>query len=183
LVIVLIGRKRMFGKSKKLDKAVTIYAGVSLHLSAKTADELKKELGYSEEDSTIIMLQIITFCILNLMRTFATQGVSVDKGRNAIAQILKEVAKTLAPNTNDIESTYRAINQTTEEWIKTYARLPLGEKMSSQAGTLTWEYSKLIVSTAGKNPLTELSSTLLVSSRIVNVNDALETQELIASLR
>lgn len=173
----------MFGKSSKLNKSVTTYAGVSLYLSAKTADELKKELGYSEEESTMIMLQIITFCILNLMRVFAAQGVSVDKGRDAIERILKEVAKSLAPNSATAEDAYRALNQTTEEWIKTYARLPLGEKMSSQAGTLVWEYSKLIVSTAGKNPSTELNSILSVSSRIVNVNSAIETKALVSVLK
>jgi hypothetical protein len=173
----------MFGKSNKLSKSTTIYAGVSLHLSAKTADELRKELNYSEEESTIIMLQIVTFCILNLMRAFATQGVSVNKGRDAIERILREVAKSLAPSPTTIEDTYHAINQTTEEWIKTYAKLPLGEKMSSQADTLIWEYSKLIVSTAGKNPSTELNSMLLVSSRIVNVNNAIDTKALISVLK
>ncbi len=173
----------MFGKGKKLDKATAVYAGVALHLSAKTADELKKELGYTEEDSTVIMLQIITFCILNLMRVFARQNVSVDKGRNAIELILRDVAKSLAPDQASVDSVYRTINQTTEEWIRTYARLPLGEKMSTQAGTLIWEYSKLIMSTAGKNPASDPHSTLLVSSRIVNANNAIETNDLIAALR
>lgn len=173
----------MFGKGRKLDRAVAVYAGVALHLSAKTADELKKELGYTEEESTIIMVQIITFCILNLMRVFAQHGVTVDKGRNSIDLILRCVAKSLAPDEASVNGVYRTINQTSEEWIKTYARLPLGEKMSSQAGTLIWEYSKLIVSTAGKNPSTNLNDILLVSSRIVNANNAIETKDLIIALK
>ncbi len=173
----------MFGKGRKQNKSASTYAGIALYLSAKTADELKRDLKHSEEESTVIMLQIITFCILNLMRTFATQGVSIDQGRDAIEKILKEVAKSLAPSPTDIEETYRTLNQTTGEWIKTYARLPLGEKMSNQTGTLIWEYSKLIVSTAGKNPSTNLNDILLVSSRIVNVNSAIETKELVSSFK
>lgn len=172
----------MFGRAKNLDKTVATYAGVAIHLSAKTADDLKKEFGYSEEKSTVIMLQILTFCIINLMRTFAKQGVSVDKGRAAIESILLEAAKMLSPDKGSVQETHRALIETTGEWIKTYGKLPLGEKLSTQTGTLIWEYGKLIVSTVGKNS-NDIQSILLASSRVVNVNNALDTTMLIKALK
>lgn len=171
----------MFGTKKNLNKEASTYAGVALHLSAKTADDLKKEVGYTEEDSTIIMLQVLTFCILNLMRTFAQQGVSVQKGREAIELILLEAAKTFAPDPNKVQDTYLTLNQTVNEWIKTYGKLPLGEKFGTQAGTLIWEYSKLMALTVGKDK--GLPVMMTFASRIVNVNNALETNNLIKSLK
>ncbi len=171
----------MFGKRKNLNKEATTYAGVALHLSAKTADDLKKEIGYTEEDSTIIMLQVLTFCILNLMRTFAQQGVSVDKGREAIELILLESAKTFAPDPAKVQDTYLTLNQTVNEWIKTYGKLPLGEKFGTQAGTLIWEYSKLMASTIGKDK--DLPVIMTFASRVVNVNNAIETNSLVKALK
>lgn len=171
----------MFGTKKNLNKEASTYAGVALHLSAKTADDLKKEVGYTEEDSTIIMLQVLTFCILNLMRTFAQQGVSVQKGRETIELILLEAAKTFAPDPTKVQDTYLTLNQTVNEWTKTYGKLPLGEKFGTQAGTLIWEYSKLMASTVGKDK--DITVMMAFASRVVNVNDALETNNLVKALR
>lgn len=173
----------MFSRGKKVNKEANTYAGVILHLSAKTADELKKELAYSEETSTVMMVQTITFCIINLMHTFGREGISVERGREAIELILREVAKMLAPNQNEIEETYRTLNTTVHGWIKDYARLPPGEKLSNQAGTLIWEYGKLMTSTAGKDPESDIHTVLLVGARAVNVNNALETNGLVKALK
>lgn len=171
----------MFGTKKNLHKEASTYAGVALHLSAKTADDLKKEVGYTEQDSTVIMLQVLTFCILNLMRTFAQQGVSIEKGREAIEIILLEAAKTFAPEPSKVQDTYTTLNQTVNEWIKTYGKLPLGDKFGTQAGTLIWEYSKLMASTVDKDK--DLPVMMTFASRVVNVNNALETSNLIKALR
>ncbi len=171
----------MFRTKKNLNKEASTYAGVALHLSAKTADDLKKEVGYTEEDSTIIMLQILTFCILNLMRTFAQQGIPVQRGREAIELILLEAAKTFAPDPTKVQDTYLTLNQTVNEWIETYGKLPLGERLGTQAGTLIWEYSKLMALTVGKDK--DLPVMMTFASRTVNVNNALETNNLIKSLK
>lgn len=171
----------MFGTRKNLNKEAHTYAGVALHLSAKTADDLKKEMGYAEEDSTIVMLQVLTFCILNLMRTFAQQGVSVDKGREAIELILLDAAKTFAPDPAKVQDTYLTINHTVNEWIESYGKLPLGEKFGTQAGTLIWEYSKLMASTIGKDK--DLPVIMTFASRVVNVNNAIETNNLVKALK
>jgi hypothetical protein len=171
----------MFGTKKNLNKESTIYAGIALHLSAKTADDLRKEVGYTEEDSTVIMLQVLTFCILNLMRTFAQQGVSVEKGREAIELILHEAAKTFAPDPTKVQDTYLTLNQTVNDWIQTYGKLPLGEKFGTEAGTLIWEYSKLMALTANKDK--DVSVMMTFASRIVNVNNALETSNLVKALK
>lgn len=171
----------MFGVKKNLNKEAFIYAGVALHLSAKTADDLKKEMSYTEQDSTVIMLQVLTFCILNLMRTFAQNGISIEKGRETIEIILLEAAKTFAPEPSKVQDTYLTLNQTVNEWIKIYGKLPLGEKLGTQAGTLIWEYSKLMASTIGKEK--DLPVMMTFASRIVNVNNALETNNLIKALR
>lgn len=171
----------MFGTKKNLNKEATTYAGVALYLTAKTADDLKKEIGYTEEESTVIMVQVLTFCIINLMRTFAQQGISIEKGRKAIEIILLEAAKTFAPEPSKVQDTYATLNQTVNEWIKTYGKLPLGEKLGTQAGTLIWEYSKLMASTIGKDK--DLPVMMTFASRIVNVNNALETNNLIKSLK
>jgi hypothetical protein len=171
----------MFGTKKNLNKEASVYAGVALHLSAKTADELKKELGYTEQDSTVVMLQVLTFCIINLMRTFAQKGISIEKGREPIEIILHEAAKTFTPEPNKAEDTYATLNQTANEWIKTYGKLPLGDKSGAQAGTLIWEYSKLMASTVGKDK--DLPVMMTFASRIVNVNNALETNNLIKALK
>lgn len=171
----------MFGTKRNLNKEATTYAAVAMHLSVKTADELKQEMGYTEEDSKIITLQVLTFCIINLIHLFADKGVLVEKGRKAIELIMMEVAKPFTPNPTKAQDTYLSLSKIVNDWIEAYGKLPLGEKHGTQAGTLIWEYGKLMASTIGKDK--DLPVMMTFASRVVNVNNALETNNLIKSLK
>jgi hypothetical protein len=171
----------MFGTKKNLSKEATMYAAIAMHLSAKTSDDLKAEIGYTEEDSKIITLQVLTFCIINLIHLFANRNIPVNKGREAIEIILLEAAKPFAPDPTKVQDTYLTLNKIVNEWIETYGKLPLGEKLGTQAGTLIWEYSKLMASTAGKD--NDVAVMMTFASRVVNVNNALETDNLVKALR
>ena len=61
----------IFKKKPTMAEELNTYTMVLLQLSAKSAEELRAKYKFSEENSTLVMIQIIGFSLINLINAFA----------------------------------------------------------------------------------------------------------------
>lgn len=167
--------KKASGTSNGLRNEPEAYAYTLSFLSAKASDDLQKQIGFNDEQSSEVMTLVVAFCLLMLMKQFSAHNVPSYKGRGTIELVTGDIFKHLS--SNDTDNTHRdAFILEILGIIKKYGDLPVGQKDDSKGlgGTLFWEYSKLMLQTMGKDPRTELESIMLVTSGLSSVNVALK---------
>ena len=168
-------------KIGNVDDEITVYSEVLLHLSASGAEEVRKTHNGTEAQSTTVMVQLIGFCIINLIREFNSEGISTDKGQDIIKSILKNVSDNLAPTHQQSEA-FDVLRREVGQLVKDYGKLPLKHTNSDrQGGTLLWEYGKLVAETVGKE--SDLMATMDSVGVITSVSKAVNTGRLTKTLQ
>lgn len=176
----------MFRKKPNLEEELKKYTAVLIHLSIKQAEELEKEYGLRGNEFNDVSMQIIGFCIINLMRTFRANGISPEKSRTAVDSILQNIALVLADaNNDDQEAVYRNVNKTIGGLVSEYGKLPLknDDPGKGEKGTLLWEYGKFMTFTIRKDPSSDVIVIMKCISLITNVNKVLVTDHIIKALK
>lgn len=176
----------MFRKKPNLEEELKKYTAILIHLSIKQSEELEKEYGLRENEFNDVSMQIIGFCIINLMRTFQANGIPSEKGRAAVDSILQNIALALADaNNGSQEAVYRNVNKTIGGLVSNYGKLPLknDDPNKGEKGTLLWEYGKYMTFTMRKDPSSDVLVIMKCISLITNINKALETNNIIKALK
>ena len=174
----------IFKKKPTMTDELNTYTMVLLQLSAKGAEELKAKYKFSEENSTLVMIQIIGFSLINLMRQFAASKVDPSIFRKCVSSITEGMVNIMVDDANNRPVALSFFQDEIQKLVSTYGKLPLknSDPSKGESGTLLWEYGKLVSETAtGKEK--DLMSTMECISVVTSVQNAVKTDKLLKAVK
>ena len=174
----------IFKRRPTITDELNTYTMVLLQLSAKSAEELRAKYKFSEETSTLVMLQIIGFSLINLMRQFAASRIDPSVFRKCVSTITEGMVNIMVDDTSNRPVALSFFQDKIQKLVSTYGQLPLknSDQSKGESGTLLWEYGKLISETAtGKEK--ELMAIMECISVITSVQGAVKTDKLLKAVK
>lgn len=174
----------IFKKKPTMTDELNTYTMVLLQLSAKSAEELRAKYKFSEENSTLVMIQIIGFSLINLMRQFAMRGIDSSIFRKCVSTITEDMVNIMVDDANNRSAALSFFQDEIQKLVSTYGKLPLknNDPSKGESGTLLWEYGKLVSETVtGKEK--ELMATMECISVITSVQSAVKTDKLLKAVK
>lgn len=157
------------------------YGAILLGVTVNIADGLRKKHHLTEGQESNLVVRIMGFCFIILMRELQDASVQPHKSREFISEALRTIAKISNPGHE--QDAYTELNQIIGTLSREYGGLPLSNAGSdSLKGTLLWEYSKLMNETMGKDK-SDIVSLMENVSVITNINQAIDTKDIVKSLR
>ena len=115
----------IFNKKPTITEELNSYATALLHLSAKSAEGLRVEYKFSEESSTLVMIQIIGFSLINLRRQFAANGVDDSVFGKCASNITENMANIMIDDASNRPAFLSFFQDKIQILINTYSNLPL----------------------------------------------------------
>ena len=174
----------IFKKKPTMADELDIYTAVLLQLSAKGAEELRAKYKFSEENSTLVMIQIIGFSLINLMRQFTASRIDPSVFRKCVSSITEGMVNIMVDDVSNRPAALSFFQDEIQKLVSTYGKLPLknSDQSKGESGTLLWEYGKLISETAtGKEK--ELMAIMECISVITSVQGAVKTDKLLKAVK
>lgn len=173
----------IFKKKPKIADELNTYTTVLLQLSAKGAEELRAKYKFPEENSTLVMIQIIGFSFINLMRQFSASRIDPSVFRKCVSSITEDIVNMMVDDASNRPEALSFFQEEIQKLVSTYGHLPVKNSDSSkgESGTLLWEYGKLVAETAtGKEELVDIMECISV---ITSVQSSAKTDKLLKSVR
>lgn len=156
------------------------YAGALLYISAASAERLRQSNNLTDDQASQLMIQIIGFCLIVFARRTSSASIPAHKSKAFIEDTLKIIAQ--RAGTDNEQEAYRAYKSIVGDLLNRYGTLPLKNNSGGQAGTLLWEYSRLMNETMGKDR-DDLLTTMNNTSIITSVSNAIDIKGLVKSLQ
>lgn len=185
IVQAIITGVKSFAKKSGPEDEIKKYATVLGYLSVKSAQDFQKEYDLKHSEYADITVQLISFCLMNLLRKFKSNDITTEKSRGTIEEIVKHISETISDESIESNSANSELMKQIGSIVSKHGHLPLKNSDSDkgQEGTLPWEYGKLMTQSLNKDPLSDLMVIMKCTSVATNVCTAIETDELIKSLR
>lgn len=174
----------IFKRRPTITDELNTYTMVLLQLSAKSAEELRAKYRFSEETSTLVMLQIISFSLISLMRQFAASRIDSSTFKKCVSAITEGMVNIMVDDVSSRPAALSVFQDEIQKLISTYGKLPLknSDQSKGESGTLLWEYGKLVSETAtGKEK--ELMAIMECISVITNVQSAIKTDKILKAVK
>lgn len=170
----------IFKKKPTMTDELNTYTMVLLQLSAKSAEELRAKYKFSEENSTLVMIQIIGFSLINLMRQFAMRGIDASIFRKCVSNITEGMVNVMVDDATHKPAALSFFRDEIQSILSNYGNLPLknDDQSKGQKGTLVWEYGKLVSETVTGRE-NELMAIMECASVVSNVQSAIKTDSLL----
>lgn len=174
----------IFNKKPTITEELNSYATLLLQLSAKSAEELRAEYKFSEEISTLVMIQIIGFSLINLMRQFSASGIDHSVFRKCASSITENMVNIMVDDINKRPAFLSFFQDKIQKLINIYGQLPLenSDRSKGESGTLLWEYGKLVSETVTGEEK-DLIAILECISVITNIQNVVKTNRLLRAVK
>ena len=160
-------------------KDIDDYAGTLLYMSATAAEKLRQAHNLTDNQGSQLMMQVIGFCLINLVRQADGAAVPRQNTKTFIEDTLRIVAQ--RAGTDNEHDAYGAYKSSISELLDKFGDLPLKHDSGKQGGTLLWEYGKYMSETIGKSK--DLEQIMQNVSVITTVNSSIDTKLIVQSLR
>lgn len=160
-------------------KDVDDYAGTLLYMSATAGEKLRQANNLTDDQGSQLMMQVIGFCLINLVRQASSSSVPQQNTKTFIEDTLRIIAQ--RAGTDNEQEAYKAYKSSINELLGKFGDLPLKHDSGKQGGTLLWEYGKHMSETMGKSK--DLEQIMQNVSVITTVNNSLDIRLIVQSLR
>lgn len=170
----------IFKKKSTVQDELNVYSMTLLQLSTKSTDELMKKYNFSNEITSLITTQIVSFSLINLFKQFSYNGINIAVFKNCISIIAKDMVNIMVEDINNHPEALAFLQNEIQKLISTYAKLPLNnsDKSKGEQGTLLWEYGKLMAKTITGNEA-ELEAIMECISIVTSIQSAINTNKLL----
>ena len=174
----------IFKRQKKNTYKETIkeYSAAVIYASGVSAENLRKEYEFSDETHMTVLIQFIGFSFIMLARKCASVQLAPERYQEITETVIGLLVNVVYENIDNVDNRQRAIKVIKEsvyKFVEVYGKLPVenDDPSKREAGTLLWEYGKLIAKTATdeeKNIWAIMTCISLMKNQITATNPPIE---------
>ncbi len=171
----------IFKRQKKNTYKETIkeYSAAVIYASGVSAENLRKEYEFSDETHMTVLIQFIGFSFIMLARKCASVQLAPERYQEITETVIDHFIDVVYENINNKQKAIKVIKESIYKFVEVYGKLPIenDDPSKREAGTLLWEYGKLIAKTATdeeKNIWAIMTCISSMKNQITTINPFIE---------
>lgn len=171
----------IFKRQKKNTYKETIkeYSAAVIYASGVSAENLRKEYEFSGETHMAVLIQFIGFSLIMLARKCASVQLAPERYQKITETVIDLLVDVVYENIDNRQRAIKVIKESVYKFVEVYGKLPVknDDPSKREAGTLLWEYGKLIAKTATdeeKNIWAIMTCISLMKNQITATNSLIE---------